>query len=592
MNLTALVCRALAEATGQGGKLTQRELASQLGVSLGKANQLVKQAVASGYVEPDRLRLSAAGHEYLDQYQVDNAIVLAAGFGSRFVPLTYETPKGLLKVHGEPMLERQLRQLHEAGITDITLVVGYMKERFEYLVDKFGVKLVFNPEYATKNNLASLHCVRDLLASTYILVADNWIEHNMFHRWEPDSWMSGLYFEGPTSEWVVTLGAKSRIKRLDIGGSDSWAVVGPVHFTREYSDRFRPLLENAYASPGTENWYFEDVIKASLDQLPIHLERMGTDGVREFESLAELRQFDHSYQEQTDSAIMGRIASALHISQSQIDQIEPLKNGLTNSSFRFSAAGQEFVYRMPQEGANEWIDRPGEAAVYQALAPFEVADQVVWFDPATGHRITRYFAGSRGLDAGRKEELDGGIALLAKVHGSGLTVAPRRDLLADIARLQALCESQDAIRFSDYDQVAALVGELAALDADQSAEPVLIHGDFTASNILMLADGSVRLIDWELAGMGDPMTDLASFAVAAGFDLARVDRLARLYLGRDPSSPERRRLYRAIALTAVINTLWAEYRQAMGEELGEYPLTMYRYTKDYGRLALGRAAHT
>ena len=269
--------------------MTQRRLAAALDISLGQANHLVRQADQAGYVSASNLELTAAGRVYLDTFKVDNAIVLAAGFGSRFVPLTLETPKGLLEVHGEPMLERQLRQLREAGIEEIILVVGYMKERFEYLVDKFGVKLLFNQEYSSKNNLASLYHASEYLSSSYILVADNWMEHNMFHRWEPDSWLSGLYFEGPTSEWVVTFGAKGRIKRLDIGGHDAWAVVGPGHFTREFSAQFRALLEEAYATPGTEDWYFEHVIKENLDRLEIQVKRMGTHGVREFESLAELR---------------------------------------------------------------------------------------------------------------------------------------------------------------------------------------------------------------------------------------------------------------------------------------------------------------
>ena len=72
---------------------------------------------------------------------------MAAGFGSRFVPLTFEMPQGLLEVFGERMIERQIKQLHSVGITDITIVVGYLKEKFEYLIDKYGVRLLYNPEY-------------------------------------------------------------------------------------------------------------------------------------------------------------------------------------------------------------------------------------------------------------------------------------------------------------------------------------------------------------------------------------------------------------------------------------------------------------
>ncbi len=86
--------------------------------------------------------LTEQGLKYLEQFKVDGAVITAAGFGSRFVPLTFETPKGLLEVFGERMIERQIKQLHEAGITDITIIVGYLKEKFEYLIDKYQVKLL------------------------------------------------------------------------------------------------------------------------------------------------------------------------------------------------------------------------------------------------------------------------------------------------------------------------------------------------------------------------------------------------------------------------------------------------------------------
>lgn len=109
-----------------------------------------------GYIREDedqrgkRLALTETGQAVLAPYKVDGALIIAAGFGSRFVPLTFETPKGLLEVFGERMIERQIRQLHEAGVYDITIAVGYLKEKFEYLIDKYDVKLLYNPEYSCK----------------------------------------------------------------------------------------------------------------------------------------------------------------------------------------------------------------------------------------------------------------------------------------------------------------------------------------------------------------------------------------------------------------------------------------------------------
>ena len=140
MDKYALLCRCIYE----DNQITQREVAKKMNISLGTANGLVKQCLDSGLIEmaeDGHYILLKKGEELLEQYRVDGALIIAAGFGSRFVPLTFETPKGLLEVFGERMIERQIKQLHEVGIYDITIVVGYLKEKFDYLIDKYDVKL-------------------------------------------------------------------------------------------------------------------------------------------------------------------------------------------------------------------------------------------------------------------------------------------------------------------------------------------------------------------------------------------------------------------------------------------------------------------
>ena len=161
MDRIGLICRYIKE----DPRSTQRDLAQKTGFSVGTVNTLIKEAmqqrlIAQGKSVAGTYELTGAGDAFLEQFRVDGALIIAAGFGSRFVPLTFETPKGLLKVFGERMIERQIKQLHEIGITDITIAVGYLKEKFEYLIDKYQVKLLYNPEYATKNTLTTIYRAR------------------------------------------------------------------------------------------------------------------------------------------------------------------------------------------------------------------------------------------------------------------------------------------------------------------------------------------------------------------------------------------------------------------------------------------------
>lgn len=109
-----------------------------------------------------------------------NAVIMAAGTSTRFAPLSYEKPKGLLEVKGEILIERQIRQLQEAGIKDIIVVTGYKSSQFEYLAEKFGVRTIFNEDYNIYNNTSSIMRVIDLLEDTYICSSDNYFPANVF----------------------------------------------------------------------------------------------------------------------------------------------------------------------------------------------------------------------------------------------------------------------------------------------------------------------------------------------------------------------------------------------------------------------------
>ena len=130
---------------------TQRNISTELNISLGKINKLVATLTEKGYITGNK-EITSKGLQALKPYKVSNAIILAAGFASRCAPLSYEKPKGLFKVRDEILIERQIMQLKERGINDIYVVVGYMKELFFYLEEKYNVHIIINNEYAIKNN--------------------------------------------------------------------------------------------------------------------------------------------------------------------------------------------------------------------------------------------------------------------------------------------------------------------------------------------------------------------------------------------------------------------------------------------------------
>ncbi|MDR3363501.1 MAG: phosphotransferase, partial [Clostridiales Family XIII bacterium] len=468
--------------------------------------------------------------------------------------------------------------------TDVTLVVGYLKEKFEYLIDKYGVSLVYNPEYRAKNNFASVYYALDRLRNTYLLVADDWIVESIFHAWEPDSWLCCTYFDGPTKEWGVTTGARGRITRIDNSGEDTWILNGPAYFTAAFSKQFAGFVRDAYTAPGTDDYYWENILAEHLGELAVFINKQSAGNIHEFESLEELRRFDDSYMRDTDNAVMGRIAETFGVPQAGITGIRPLKEGMTNQSFVFSVGGCEYVFRLPGKGTEKLLSRAGEKRSYELVAPLDITDELVYFDSETGVKISKFYEKAHVCDAEDNAELARAMGLLAKIHGAGIEAEHRFDIAHMIDFYEGLAVGAGAIRFSDYAEVRAKANELLAFRERLAIPEILCHIDYIYANILWLPDGGARVIDWEYSGAADPIIDVAMFSIYSYFPRARADLALSYYLGRAPVRAETARLYLYMALAGFLWALWCEYKQGFGEEFGDYPLVMYRYMKDFYRI--------
>lgn len=610
MNRYALICRSILEQA----EITQREMAQRLEFSLGTVNQLVKECLALHYIEvmdDNHYQVTEDGMKFMEPFKVDGAVIIAAGFGSRFVPLTFETPKGLLEVFGERMIERQIRQLHEVGIHNITIVVGYLKEKFEYLIDKYDVKLLYNPEYSNKNTLTTVYRARKVLEgkNMYLLSSDNWMRENMYHTYECGAWYSSVYKEGDTSEWSLSYNKKGRIQNVEIGGHDCYVMYGPVYMSSQWLAAFLPILEVYYTLPGTEQFYWENVMMELLNSaarkrikeagitsiggqsadevlsLAEHMEmdinRQPSDQVYEFENLEELRVFDESYQNHSNNQAMELISSVFQIPESEIHNIHCLKSGMTNKSFLFQVHGKSYICRVPGPGTGLLINRHQEGDVLEAVADLGITEHVIYFNRDTGYKITEYYENSRNADVHKESDMQQCMDLVTKLHQSGIQLKHSFDIRERIAFYENLCIKHGGIPFEDYEvvkgQMNTLMDHLDALNRPKT----IAHIDSNVDNFLFLPDGDLKLIDWEYCGMCDPLIDVAMCGIYSYLNEEQMDRLIHIYLQREPTEEERTVIYSYVALGGFLWSLWAVYKSELGEEFGEYTILMYRYAKRY-----------
>lgn len=274
-----------------------------------------------------------------------NAIIMAAGTASRFIPLSVECPKGLLDVKGEVLIERQIRQLKEAGIDDVTVIVGYKAEMFKYLATKYGVDIVNNEDYYRYNNTSSIIKVVDRLSNTFICSSDNYFSKNVFLEESAQSYYSALYAKGSTDEYCLSVDEYDNIIDVAVGGYDSWYMVGHVYFSNDFSEVFSKILVSEYDKEETKQGYWEDVYIRYIQQLPfMKIHRYAKHDIEEFDSIDELRLFDDSYLYNTRSSIINSIANQLNCSEAELNSFSRLKHDRDHLIFTFVKDDEPYLY--------------------------------------------------------------------------------------------------------------------------------------------------------------------------------------------------------------------------------------------------------
>ncbi len=255
-----------------------------------------EQLKQKGYL--DAKGLSEEEKEALKPYKVENAIIMAAGYSARCMPLSHVMPKGLFRVKGELLIEREIEQLKQAGIEEIIVVTGFMKEKFEYLAEKYAVTLVHNPDYDKYNNMASLYVAREYMKNSYILCSDNYYEQNVFHPYLYDSYYSCVYSEAYCDEFCVTeVDEEGYIKGVHRGGSKAWYTIGDAYFNQEFSQKFCQLMEKEWDEMGTRNLLMDDFHIKHITELKLKkVERPGR-SILEFDTLEEIQEYDPTFRE-------------------------------------------------------------------------------------------------------------------------------------------------------------------------------------------------------------------------------------------------------------------------------------------------------
>ena len=275
--------------------LTQRQLEEKTGNSLGTINKIMKEFTDNGLVANGEI--TPEGIDILEPYRAKKAIFIAAGFGTRLVPVTLNTPKPLVRVNGKRMIDTAIDACLEAGISEIYIVRGYLAEQFDQLLYKYPmIKFLENPAFNEANNISSAMTARYMMQNAYVLEADLIVSNpSIIRKYNYQSNVLGIWKER-TDDWCLTVDKDGNVDEEKVGGLNCYQMVGIYYFNAADGAKLSEHIKEAFLAPGGKERYWETVPnQAYKGQYKIEVRPCTDEDIVEVDTFRELKEIDKTY---------------------------------------------------------------------------------------------------------------------------------------------------------------------------------------------------------------------------------------------------------------------------------------------------------
>ena len=295
MQLTINQFEVLTTIEGNEKKLSQRDISKETKLSLGTINKVISELLENKLIDKENA-ITQNGLKVLEPYRVKRAIFLAAGFGSRLVPITLNTPKPLVLVNGKRIIETLLDAVVKAEIEEIYIITGYLSEQFEILKKKYPqIKFVENNMYNEANNISSAYLVRNLIKNAYVLESDLYLYNpKLIRKYEYHSNFLGYYIDR-SDDWCIEV-KNGIITKEKLGGINCYQMVGISYYDEIDGQSIEKDMEEVFNSPGGKEKYWEQVIlDVCKKNYNIYLRECQKEDIIEIDTFNELKAIDKTY---------------------------------------------------------------------------------------------------------------------------------------------------------------------------------------------------------------------------------------------------------------------------------------------------------
>ncbi len=545
---------------------------------LDEVQTIYKYLLTNGYVK--EYALTEKGKAEIAPCKVENAFIFAAGNSDMSSKGVYSLPKGLYKVNGEILIERQIKQLKEIGITEIYVVVGYKKHTYFYLEEKYGIKLIVNPR-PKKNNIYSLYAVAKLLGNSYVCNCDNYYSDNPFDLYELNSYHATIYKQDSSREIMIRKNNNGRITALYTGNEGGECLYGHAFFNKEFSRDISSFVLNEINDFRIDSLFWEEFFEEHISDLDMDARCYNENFLWEFDTIHEIQDIDNLFIENVSSQAIEKICGILNCNIEDIKDVEILSKGLSNMLFTFIVKGQKYIFRYPGGSTSNIITSRKKEVVAQNIAAQCNVDNTYIYIDETGCKLSKWVDNTRNLkEIYCKNDLFM-LELAKKIrtfHDAGLTFKATEEFYYDPIKegdrlLSMACETMGDL-FERFNHFRESVIKLFNYCEKDDIQKTICHNDINADNCL-LTDSSLDIIDYEFAGYNDPAFDFGRVIGDYDYDSEKIDKILGAYFGRPATMEERRHWIAYIAIHDWYYFCWCLYKESINEDTGEWMLYFY-----------------
>lgn len=545
--------------------------------------ELIESLEQKGYLANGEVTQEAM--DEIAPLKVENAVILAAGGSDISAKSVYSVPKGLFMKNGETLIERQIRQLREAGIQDITVVIAYKQELYFFLQDKWGVNLEINPDLK-KNNIFSLYTAKAHIGSTYICNCDNYFEENPFSQYEYNAFHATVYKEDAHNELLVRKNSSGRILEVYSGTKSGEYIYGHAYVDKAFSHRLLEYMDKEIDDFRVSALFWEEFVSRHAEDLDMYVREYDADFLYEFDQIQGIQNIEGLFLGNVSGRINAKICEVLNCTEDEIDHIEILEKGLTNILFTFVVRGEKYIFRYPGDSSQFFIYRKNECVAQKLAAKAHADDTYVYIDES-GIKISKFRENCHDLHGVYYEDVELMKQVARKIrafHEVGYDMPDWEEYNYDpIWQCERLFKEASKVKgnlFMIFEKEWVIMRKLQKYADMDGVKHTMCHNDINIDNVIQ-TDTTLDIIDWEFAGYNDPGYDFGRVIAGLDYDVdePKILDILEAYFGRPATEKEH---LHWMAYSAIHNWYyvgWALYKESINESSHDWMLFFFKQAK-------------